>query len=260
MKTILIASTILSTAAFAPSPMYNTITVSNTELSAGFLDSIAFAKKPDAKAATKAKVTPKKQMFGAKKVPAKAKVAAPAKKSFDISSLFAPKPKITPTKAAAKKFTPAPKKKIVSKPVAKKFTPAAKKAEGKTISRTIFEMDLFAPKATQNDYGARNKMKKLNQGKLNSKSYVPAGLTLAQYQNVRNNEASKKKANYDRNVKKAGVFEDYTEYYLKRGTDTNDSWYKSVTGGHRMAKTKFDWSGSQDTPQWAKVENGKRKK
>ena len=32
-----------------------------------------------------------------------------------------------------------------------------KEAGNKSLFQTIFEMDLFAPVATQNDYGARNK-------------------------------------------------------------------------------------------------------
>jgi membrane protein involved in colicin uptake len=80
----------------------------------------------------------------------------------------------------------------------------------------------------------------LEVGRIGSGSYVPNGLTAAQYQKVRDQEASKKKSNYDRNVKKAGVFEDYTEFYVKRGTDTSQNWKKSVTLGHRMAKTKYD--------------------
>ena len=59
------------------------------------------------------------------------------------------------------------------------------------------------------------------------------------------NEAAKKEANYKRNVAKAGVFEDYTEFYTKRGTDTKQAWAKDVNLGHRMAKTKYDWSGKK---------------
>mmetsp|Transcript_28172 Transcript_28172/g.68578 ORF Transcript_28172/g.68578 Transcript_28172/m.68578 type:complete len:155 (+) Transcript_28172:23-487(+) len=104
----------------------------------------------------------------------------------------------------------------------------------------IFGMDLFAPNKDVNDYGARSK-KKITTGKIGSGSYVPAGLTAAEYQKIRDGEDKKKKANYDRNVKKAGVFEDYTEFYLKRGTDKNQKWKKSATLGHRMAKTKYDF-------------------
>ena len=46
---------------------------------------------------------------------------------------------------------------------------------------------------------------------------------------------------------KAGKFLDYTDFYTKRGTDLNQNWKKSVTLGHAMAKTKFDWSGKTDT-------------
>ena len=53
------------------------------------------------------------------------------------------------------------------------------------------------------------------------------------------------------NVAKAGKFLDYTKFYLDRGTDTNASWYNSVTGGHRMAKTKYDYSGKEgDEPAY----------
>ena len=81
----------------------------------------------------------------------------------------------------------------------------------------------------------------LTQGKIGAGSYVPSGLSAAEYEKIRSQEAAKKKANYDRNVKKAGVFEDYTEFYKKRGTDTNQAWAKSATRGHRMAKTKYDY-------------------
>eukprot|EP00980_Cylindrotheca_fusiformis_P002768 scaffold658_cov91-Cylindrotheca_fusiformis.AAC.1 len=103
----------------------------------------------------------------------------------------------------------------------------------------IFNMDLFAPVKDQDAYGAYKK-KKLATGKIGSGSYVPNGMTAAQYQKFRDQEAAKKKANYERNVKKAGVFEDYTTFYKKRGTDTSDKWVKSATRGHRMAKMKYD--------------------
>ena len=65
-------------------------------------------------------------------------------------------------------------------------------------------------------------------------------MSAAEYQKIRDAEDKKKKANYERNVKKAGVFEDYTEFYKKRGTDTSQKWIKSVTRGHTMAKLKYD--------------------
>merc|ERR1712157_364412 len=95
--------------------------------------------------------------------------------------------------------------------------------------------DLFAPDTAVNTYGARDR-KKLATGKITDKSYVPAGLTAEQYAKIRGADAKKKADNYARNVKKAGVFEDYTEFYKARGTDTNESWSKSVTKGHRMAR------------------------
>eukprot|EP00429_Kryptoperidinium_foliaceum_P013171 CAMPEP_0176031968 /NCGR_PEP_ID=MMETSP0120_2-20121206/15771_1 /TAXON_ID=160619 /ORGANISM="Kryptoperidinium foliaceum, Strain CCMP 1326" /LENGTH=153 /DNA_ID=CAMNT_0017365275 /DNA_START=92 /DNA_END=553 /DNA_ORIENTATION=- len=105
----------------------------------------------------------------------------------------------------------------------------------------IFSMDLFEPVKDQNDYGARNK-KKLATGKISDNSYVPSGLTASQYQAIRDRDNKKKAANYERNVKKAGIFEDFTEFYKKRGTDTSQSWAKSATRGHRMAKTKYDFA------------------
>uniref|UniRef100_A0A7R9ZMY2 Uncharacterized protein n=1 Tax=Craspedostauros australis TaxID=1486917 RepID=A0A7R9ZMY2_9STRA len=113
----------------------------------------------------------------------------------------------------------------------------------------IFGMDLFAPNKEQNDYGARGS-KNLKVGKIGSGSYVPAGMDADKYNKIRATEAAKKKANYERNVKKAGIFEDYTEWYTKRGTDTKQNWAKDVNKGHRMAKTKFDWSGKADAPEY----------
>jgi len=83
-------------------------------------------------------------------------------------------------------------------------------------------------------------------GTLGNNSYVPNGLTREQYASIRSKDDAKKNANYQRNVAKAGVFEDYTEFYKKRGTDVGESWFKSPTRGHRMAKTKYDWSGKKD--------------
>merc|ERR1712039_531980 len=62
---------------------------------------------------------------------------------------------------------------------------------------------------------------------------------------IRNKQQKKREENYQRNVAKAGIFEDYTEFYLKRGTDVNQNWAKNKnTLGHRMAKTKYDWAGT----------------
>ena len=105
-------------------------------------------------------------------------------------------------------------------------------------------MDLWEPVKDSNDYGGRSK-KNLKTGTLTDKSYVPFGLTKAQYEKIRSEEAAKKDANYQRNVKKAGVFTDYTDFYLKRGTEENGSWMKLPNLGHEMAKTKYDWSGEK---------------
>lgn len=126
-------------------------------------------------------------------------------------------------------------------------------ALSESLFTKIANMDLFAPVKDQNDYGARNK-KNVKVGTLSKNSYVPAGLTKAEYEKVRKSEADKKKANYERNVKKAGIFTDYTAWYKQRGTDTGSDWKKEVTLGHRMAKTKYDWQGDDQTKftVWAK--------
>ena len=56
-------------------------------------------------------------------------------------------------------------------------------------------------------------------------------------------------------MKKAGVFQDYTEFYMKRGSDENGSWMKLPNRGHDMAKTKYDWSGEKnDAPGYTGVD------
>ena len=75
------------------------------------------------------------------------------------------------------------------------------------------------------------------------KSYIPSGLTASQYDNIRKGQQKKKAENYQKNVAKAGIFEDYTDWYTARGTDTKQAWAKDINLGHRMAKTKYDWSG-----------------
>ncbi|GMI46424.1 hypothetical protein TrCOL_g1221 [Triparma columacea] len=112
---------------------------------------------------------------------------------------------------------------------------------------TVFDMDLWKDKSDSNDYGGRSKkvewtskgLGKIEQGK----SYVPSGMTAAQFNAMRAKERQQKEKNYQKNVAKAGKFEDYTEFYKKRGTDLNGSWLKSVTNGHKMVKTKYDWGG-----------------
>merc|ERR1740136_522709 len=83
-------------------------------------------------------------------------------------------------------------------------------------------MDLYAPVANQNDYGARRK-KDLKTGSLSKNSYVPAGLTKAQYEKIRNKDTKKKSDNYERNVAKAGKFSDFYAFYKNRGTDLKDT-------------------------------------
>jgi hypothetical protein len=80
----------------------------------------------------------------------------------------------------------------------------------------------------------------------------------ATYNKIRDRDLQKKKNNYEKNVKKAGVFEDYTEWYIKRGTDTNAAWKKDVNLGHRMTKTKYDWDGLGDKKLWVQTDAEKK--
>ena len=43
----------------------------------------------------------------------------------------------------------------------------------------------------------------------------------------------------------------HTTHNTQRGTDTNSDWKKSVTLGHRMAKTKYDYGA--DSSKYAKT-------
>eukprot|EP00545_Synedropsis_sp_CCMP1620_P012815 CAMPEP_0119006278 /NCGR_PEP_ID=MMETSP1176-20130426/2203_1 /TAXON_ID=265551 /ORGANISM="Synedropsis recta cf, Strain CCMP1620" /LENGTH=161 /DNA_ID=CAMNT_0006958177 /DNA_START=64 /DNA_END=549 /DNA_ORIENTATION=- len=113
-----------------------------------------------------------------------------------------------------------------------------------TFFQTVFGMDLFAPVSKQNDYGARGK-KNLKMGTIGANSYVPEGLSLAQYNKIRGQDKAKKDKNYQRNVSKAGKYQGYDEFYIKRGTDTSDAWIKTEGRGHTFAKTKFDFSGKK---------------
>ena len=86
----------------------------------------------------------------------------------------------------------------------------------------------------------------LKDGSIGSNSYVPDGLTPEQYKQVRAQEKAKKEAKYAKNASKAGKFEDFTKFYLQRGTSEGGSWLKAPARGHRMVKTKFDWSGKKN--------------
>lgn len=127
-------------------------------------------------------------------------------------------------------------------------TPSTTTSSSTQLNESLFQkianMDLWAPVADSNNYGARAK-KAVKTGTLTDRSYVPTGLTKAQYEKIRAEADKKKAANYQRNVAKAGVFEDYTEFYVKRGTDVGGNWMNLPNLGHRMAKTKYDWSGEK---------------
>ena len=159
--------------------------------------------------------------------------------------------------ASASAFAPSPAVARVNTELSAKKA-EEEKPKKKSLFGVIAGMDLFAPNKEQNDYGARNK-KNVKVATLGNKSYVPNGLTREQYDKMRKGEAQKKTDNYQRNVKKAGVFEDYTQFYIDRGTDTKEGWKKDINLGHRMAKTKYDWSGNDDKPLWAKTDKKKKK-
>jgi hypothetical protein len=92
----------------------------------------------------------------------------------------------------------------------------------------------------------------LKTGSLGSNSYVPAGLTLAEYQKIRAADEAKKDANYKKNVGKAFKFQDFDEFYLKRGTDVNGKWLNAPGKGHTFTKTKYNF-GEENTPSMSDV-------
>jgi hypothetical protein len=81
---------------------------------------------------------------------------------------------------------------------------------------------------------------------ITTNSYVPDGLTVEQYKKIRAQDQAKRDASYKNAVSKAFKFKPFDEFYLKRGTDLTGSWKKSVTLGHTMAKTKYDYSGEKN--------------
>jgi len=190
---------------------------------------------------------------------------APKKGGFSFGAKKAAKTVAVVEEPAPKKapfsFLAKPAKPVVAEKPVKKGIEAKKKDNAKKrIATTVFDLDLFKPYAARNDYGQR-KNKNVKIGKITNKSYIPAGLTQQQYADLRKAEKAKKDQNYARNVAKGGKFQDYTDFYIARGTDTDDKWKKSVTLGHTMAKTKYDW-GAQDLSikNFASEDKTKRKR
>ena len=72
-----------------------------------------------------------------------------------------------------------------------------------------------------------------------------------EYRKVRAADAAKAASTYDYNVKKAGKFLGFDDFYNKRGTAEGGAWLKSAGRGHTFAKTKYDYSGETDeTKGW----------
>lgn len=116
------------------------------------------------------------------------------------------------------------------------------------LADRIFDMNLFDK--DNNKYGARDKKQKYKTGALTDRSYVPSGLTKAEYEAIRKKEVAKKEENYKKNVAKAFKYTDFSDWYAKRGTELAQGWKKTVTLGHTMAKTKYDWSGVADAKKF----------
>jgi hypothetical protein len=89
-------------------------------------------------------------------------------------------------------------------------------------------------------------LQQLKVAKLGSNSYVPAGLSAAEYQKIRDRDEAKKNANYSKNVAKAFKFTDFTQWYLNRGTSEGGKWLNAPGLGHTFAKTKYDYSGGKN--------------
>jgi len=178
--------------------------------------------------------------------------------------------KVFPKKTAAKKVVakkPVAKKVVTKKPVAKKVVvrkPAAKKVvvkkaapkrvvrakklppkDNTKIAQRIFGMDLWAPISKSNDFGARTG-KKLQAAALGRNSYVPEGLSKADYMKVRNNDDQKKKKQYSKVMSKVGSSTSFYSWYKSRGTDKGDKWLDADGRGHAFAKTKYNWGAEDD--------------
>merc|ERR1719275_278276 len=134
-------------------------------------------------------------------------------------------------------------------------SPPVKSSTSTALNESLFKkvsnLDLWAPVSTSNQYGARSK-KNVKTGQLTNRSYVPTGLTKAQYEQVRKEADNKKNAVYAKNVKKAGKFKRFSDFYQGRGTTVGGSWMNEDNRGHIMCKTKYDWSGetTDDLPFW----------
>lgn len=86
----------------------------------------------------------------------------------------------------------------------------------------------------------------LKAAKLGKNSYVPAGLTAAQYQKIRDQDEAKKNSNYQGYASKAFKFITLDTFTKAREVSKGDSIVKDVTRGHTMAKLKYDYeSGKQ---------------
>jgi hypothetical protein len=94
-------------------------------------------------------------------------------------------------------------------------------------------------------FGARAK-KNLKTGKIGARSYVPSGLSPAQYKAMRDEERADREKKYKEKSAKAFKFLEFNKFYQKRGTNLDGPWVKDPTKGHRMAKFKYDFSGKKD--------------
>merc|ERR1712232_597831 len=195
--------------------------------------------------------------MGATELAAKKSVAEKPKFAFpSFQKKPEPVKEVKPTfsffgKSEATKTTPKPKvvRKVAKKTVSDKpsFSFAEKilgVKKGTPVAKAVLDLDLWAPVKDSNNYGAR-RSKNLSVGKLGAKSYVPAGMSKEAYEKIRSKESRAKQERYNKFAAKEGIFQDYTEFYKARGTDKNMSW-RSVTNGHRFAKTKYDWQGDGD--------------
>lgn len=87
----------------------------------------------------------------------------------------------------------------------------------------------------------------LGPAKLGSNSYVPDGLTAAQYENIRQKEAAAADSSYSKWVAKAGKFMTLDTFTAARENSKGDKFTKDPTRGHRMAKLKY---GPGDEKKW----------
>ena len=76
-------------------------------------------------------------------------------------------------------------------------------------------------------------------GKLTNNSYVPSGMSKAEYDKIRTKEKQSKEQKHNKYAGKKDEYGEFQDFYAQHGTDKNAAW-------RTMCKTKYDWQGDDD--------------